>query len=316
MYISGTGNSKAVQRLASESDPIVTTQDSSQSDSFNALLEGILAPLGKQEVSEEELFASVIHERIHSSKGAEAATEYADALSTGRQARSTAPRFSMEELARESLSSLVESGTISQQEAETINAQAFKASQLDNNLGALYDHIGGDNDPTIAVANLEEAISSAQEMVTKLNSGDINPGTLNLGIGNTGRPNIILEVLENGSYKLPGSESNSITPPDSEGDEPAIVQPPKSKIFEAISSLDNRLTLMLPSQLKSKIEEVILRDMNGNILESGEVLGEDEHGRPKYAFSQPGADYPKHLTVEVQLSGGMKKIYSVPDASV
>lgn len=312
MYINQAENSKAVQRLASESNPTVTTQG----DSFNSLLEGILAPLGKQQISEEELFASIIHERIHSLKGEEAAAEYSNALNTGQQARANAPGFSMEELARETLSSLVESGVVSQQEAETINAQAFKAAQLDNNLGALYDHLGGDNDDTVAVANIESALLSAKNAVAEFAADDNSPGSLSLRVGNTGRPDLILSISEDGSYTLPTGHSAPISAPGSDLIDPDPTKTPKSKVFEAISSLDNRLTLMLPSQLKSKIDDVILRDMNGNILESGEVIGEDEYGRAKYSFSQPGTDYPKHLTVEVQLTSGMKKIYSIPDASV
>jgi hypothetical protein len=314
MYVNGSQNNKTFQGVTTRSAETVTTQDNESASDFGSILSGILSPLGKESISEEELFAGVIQARIKATKGDEAASEYASALAAEKSANSGNRRFSVEEAARGVLSQLQEDGTLTEAEATTIHAESFKAAQLDDNKEALYDDKGGPTDPTIAIAKLEAALLSARTVMEEIESGDANPGQLGLDIGNTGLPSIRVKIMDDGTFGLPNSEDSSKAVNKIGESEP--LDGPEGFLFKPVSDTTGNLVILLPHALKEQVESVILKNSAGEVLDQGNDGGYGNGDRQHFRFSKPGSEYPEQLTVEVKLEGGQKKVYLIEDPSL
>ncbi len=309
MYVSGSKNAQTIQGVNTRSSEIVTVQGGEETYDFESVLSGILSPLGKNEISEEELFAGIIQERIQKLKGSEAAQEYGAALAEEKQS-AAGGRFSVEEAARSILQGMQNDGTLSEEEATTIHAQAFKAAQLDDNAEALYDDRGGPNDPTIAVARLEAALLSARTSMEVIDGGESDPGQLSLEIGNTGLPNIRVKVLDDGTFGLPSSD-NSDSADMITGSEP--MDGAEGFLFKPVSDSNGNLVILLPNALKNQVESVLLKNSAGELLEEGIQSGYGNGDREHFRFSKSGSDFPANLTVEVKLNDGSKQIYLIED---
>jgi hypothetical protein len=313
MYVSGSNKSQAYQGVNTRDEEIVTIPQGETEHDFNSILSGILSPMGNNDISEEELFAGLIQERIQKLKGSEAAASYSQALSAERSA-STGQRFSIEEAARGVLQQLEDDGTLTYDEATTIHAQAFKAAQLDGNSEALYDDKGGPNDPTIAIAKLEAALLSARTKIEEIEGGDSDPGTLTLDIGNTGLPNIRVKINDDGTFGLPSTDDkkdSGVTPVD--GAVP--IDGAEGFLFKPISDTTGNLVILLPQSLKNNVESVILKNSSGETLEEGIDSGYANGDRQHFRFNKPGAEFGANVTVEVKLKSGGKEIFMIEDPS-
>ena len=121
-------------------------------------------------VDEEQLFASIIYDRIAATKGESMASEY-DALLDAKMldhTRSDGFIF-IEDAARSALREMESSGKLTSSEAETIHSQAFQAAQLDDNTAALYDSRG----ETMSVAPTATAMEKVLAMLLKFDKGEV-----------------------------------------------------------------------------------------------------------------------------------------------
>jgi hypothetical protein len=140
---------------------------------LNALIGGAEAT----SVNEEQLFASIIYDRISSVKGESLANEYDALLETKMAEHTRADGFIyVEEAARAALKELESSGKLTTEEAETIHAQAFQAAQLDDNTSVLWDSRG----TTMSVAPTATAMEKVLAMLLKFDSGELDSGRMSL----------------------------------------------------------------------------------------------------------------------------------------
>jgi hypothetical protein len=65
----------------------------------------------------------------------------------------------MEDVALQALNATVASGKITEADGMRINGEAFMGAQLDSDMENLFDDKGGENDPTKAVASVDEAMN-------------------------------------------------------------------------------------------------------------------------------------------------------------
>jgi hypothetical protein len=135
---------------------------------FDATLKSFLSSDPAQKVSEEELFSALVQERIKKVKGEGALKEFQEQLAQSKQTHTKAGGFvASEDATKDALRAFQAAGKLSQEETDVIYSQAFAAAQLDENKDALFDNRGGPNDPTMAVASMEQALLLSRALVQK-----------------------------------------------------------------------------------------------------------------------------------------------------
>lgn len=288
-----------------------STETPAEKSDFDTLLKGFLQPDSANKVSEEELFAGLAYERISALKGKEAGEAYKAALEAERAALRKPNGFiPQEEAAMNALKKLVEGGTLSAEEGDTVYAQAFAGAQLDGNTSALYDNRGGPNDPTMAVEIMETALIAARAMMTSFDDGSksADPRSLS-GAAPSGVPG--------------GSGATPVTTPATGVDE-ASVSPTGQEVdgsggflWKPVSVNQGALAVLLPPELTGSISALKLLDENGDVIEEGRFTsdGTGEGGRTKYSFNRQGGDYGDNLTVRVELTDGNVRTWTIPDGS-
>ena len=138
-------NSATTKPLAiTSSSPVDQSQDSSSKPAtsatgFEEFMKSALGGMGKSQVSEEELFASLVEQRI-SEVSPEAATFYASEkaklMTSMAKPNGHVP---MEDVALQALNATVASGKITEADGMRINGESFAGAQLDADLENLFD---------------------------------------------------------------------------------------------------------------------------------------------------------------------------------
>ncbi len=295
MAITGVSTiTKSAQEVKASEESSKKTETSEVSDQFNAVLRGVLGSDSATSISEEELFAGVIEERLGTSVGAEAAAAYHEAFAE-HKGINTRPdgHVLFEKAAKDALADLEAKGILTKEQSSKVKAEAFKAAQLDDNADALYDGRGSENDPTIAIMNFDAAMLAARDMLKKIDAGEV-------------------EVTEEVAATDAGG-SETIT---ANG---TTVDGAGGFLFKPESDSNGNLVVLLPAQLAGKVIDVVLKDEAGTELDKGvstgmanpDAVGDREHFR----FSKPGASYGQNLTVEVAMQDGSIKTYKIPNPS-
>jgi len=287
---------RAIQGLAqglsrSESDQTELSDD--KSSNFDSLLRGVVDPELGNKINEEELYAGLLYERIHSLKGAEAAEQYQKALQESKQQLTRSDGYVwVEDAANAALEKVRELELISNDEFNEMKSQAHRAAQLDDNHDVLWDGRGSASDPTIAIAELDVALQSARTLLERIDSGES------------------LEQLQAGKDITSNSELNSEKPIRPKG---TNVDGPGGFLFKPISESDGKLVVLLPANLAYQVSELILKDADGNKIDKGRHAGYHNEGREHFRFSKAGRRYPDNLTVEVRFHDGSTRNYLIPD---
>lgn len=295
---------------------------------FEVYLRGILSPGPSNKVSEEELFAALVQQRVETEKGSAGVEAYNSAFKSHSSASSKPDGFfSHEEAASEALNDLVATGALTENEADKIYSEAFAAAQLDSNTDTLWDSRGGSNDPSIAIDTMESALAAAKLQITAFEDGSKQAearklseafGTMNM------RPH-------SGSAPLPSSggssEGESVDSSHSSGSTgngnssesssaTTRVDGDGGFLFDPKGGAAGVLSIYTPEALSAFVEKILLKDLNNNLLEEGsEVEGEDDEKRKKFEFSKKGSEYPQDLTVELHLKDGKVEQYLIIDPS-
>lgn len=251
-----------------------------------------IAP-GKAQVSEEDLYAALIVDRLERLQGPEVAHSYLREFEAAKLALQRPGGYvPVEEAAVHALQKLVDSGLISKEAAEAINAQAFQGAQLDDRLDVLYDDRGSDSDPTRAVAAAADALLKAQRSLDRMGMGRESAGRRRLKVSNGRASGHSGGRTEPVGGKIDGADGF---------------------LFKPRSDGDGRLVILLPREMTRDVASVTLRDASGRVVDTGQSRGVANGGREHFRFGKEGGAYPPDLTVEVKLRDGSTKQYSIPD---
>ena len=290
--VTGLLAAKGIQEVGSYVKELFSNDNSD----FNAILSGLVQPDSANNVNEEELFASLVTERISKLSGTEAAAEYQELLES-EKAKLQRPDgvVSYETAANNTLKALVDKGTLTSEEADKIHAQAFEAAQLDDNLSALYDGRGSAGDPTIALMEMESALEKARLKIEAFDNEEVSADTSTHGLNES-----------SSNFKSLVSSGSAM---DGEG----------GFLWKPVSDSNGKLVVLLPANLSHEITQVLLKDESGNVLEEGQFssfgnadsVGERAH----YRFKKAGGDYPNGTIVEVTLQNGETVTYTVSNTS-
>lgn len=274
------------------SNPIVKPDNkaadkSSQSTDFDKTLKAFITPDGANKVSEEDLFSALVQERIKKEKGDDALKAFQEIFKTSKESMRKPDGFiPMEDATKDALRKFQASGKLTVDEANKIYSQAFDGAQLDANTEALYDGRGGKNDPTIAVATMEQALMGSRVKLGKFDSGETKVKMRNL---------------------LEPSNGKGSAPTGGAGDAGFLFKPESEK--------DKKLVVLLPQKLAGLVTGVRLMSPSGDLLEAGSYSGNGNGGRDHYRFSKAGGEYPDGLTVEATLKSGEVVRYKIAETS-
>jgi hypothetical protein len=303
---------ESTQGVTQSSDATTKSTITAARSDFSTFLNAVLAQGGNKSVSEEELFASLLRERVSATKGDTALAEYDAALEESRAALTKPDGYvPHEDAAKNALSILVNSGTLTAAEGDNLYAQAFQAAQLDSNTTALWDDRGGANDPTRAVEEMEAALTAAKLAIDNLASGVTALNARSLSEASSGK------ISYTGAATLGASSATTTAAA-------ADVNVPNGNhfdgsgefLFKPISNNQGTLAVILPQQFQYQVASVMLKDSTGTVLDEGKSTGYGDFGtNEKFSFSKKGGSYPKDVSVEVTLASGRVITYSIPDPS-
>lgn len=287
---------------------------------FLQTLSSVMQSPQSGQVSEEELFAALLQERVAAAGGDAGAGAFQDALSRFMAAnRRSDGSIPLERSANQALRDLVAQGLLSEAQAAQAKREAFGAAQLDANTRKLFDGRGGAGDS--AVADLASAIASALSRLAVLGQTYNAAAT---GAGATAG-NMIGATPGGGfagfsypaGYQIPtaslasgGTGSGAFS--DGFG---AAGGPPSyshGMRWNPHSTGIGKLAITLPYELQA-VESCSVVDMTGNLVEMGSNSGIDK-GRQVYRFARPGEEYPSPCYLEATMQDGSRHRFLIPKA--
>ncbi len=284
--IQGLYKALSSQLVKTKSDSVNSTAGASD---FDATLKSFISSDPAKKVSEEELFSGLVQERIKKTKGDEALKEFQTLLEKSKQERKKPDGFiPLEDATKEALKTFQASGKLTQEETDSIYSQAFAAAQLDENKDVLFDDRGGPNDPTMAVAAMEQALLLSKAMIKKFDDGSEKAPARSIAEASNGKAMHVGHTSEGGSAGF---------------------------LFKPVSDSDGKLAVLLPSRLAGLVKGVALVGPNGEILEKGRFTGNGNGGRDHFRFSKSGGRYPDGVRVQVTMSNDEVMNYLIRETS-
>ncbi len=284
---------KEIQPTENTEVSIQTTDEATSEPNadFSNFMLRALGGAGKTQANEEELFAAIIERRLEA-ENPEAANLYSSKKAEFMSSMARADGYvSVEDVANASLKEVVAAGLIDEEMGGKIKGEAFAAAQLDDNLNALYDGRGSGNDPTIAVAEVNDAMSRVEQMLKQIDSGELQVDTISL---DSSAPSGAV-----GSQPLDGS-GGFLWKPESES--------------------DGNLVVLLPTELRGQIDKVEIHSemppSEENKLGEGRFAGDEHNGaRLHYRFDKPGAEYGNNAHVVAYKDTGEVLEWLIPNGA-
>jgi hypothetical protein len=134
---------------------------------FSASLRDALSSKVNKKVSEEELFAAVLAERL-----GKVNDSFANVIETiTNELEETSDGAGVEDMTVNLLNGLVKEEKLSKEVADTLYSEAFALSQLDDDKESLFDGRGGPGDRTVATMERDGALQRAQLSFSELGEG-------------------------------------------------------------------------------------------------------------------------------------------------
>ncbi len=298
MNVTNPNLSSIIEQTASIQSvrPLTKAQDIQPA---SALSESLQETLGVKENGEidEEQFQHGLTKHILDDINPEAAKEYLAAFSKARESGQA-----VEDAVKTALQEVVQGGLLSAEDAEKINGVTFRAAQLDDNLEALYDGRGGENDPTVAKASLQEAIAKAEAVFQQAESGELALQARALDAPSNVAPNASSShAAQAGAHSVIGGGSGEF-------------------LWKPQSESNGKLVVLLPSKYTGQVVKAgiysSLPPSASNMVEEGRFAGDTHNGgRAHFRFGRSGGSYPDNSYVVAQLSNGQSVSFQVSESS-
>jgi hypothetical protein len=264
---------------------------------FSSTMKAFLAHGQGDKISEEHLFSGLIQKSIQDIKGDAGLAEFKTLFEAAKKRLQKANGYvPVEDATKAALKEYRDANKLTKEEADSIYSKAFAGAQLDQNTDALYDDRGGPNDPTIAVAEMEQALILSSSVMSKFDSGAEQVKARSLDEPSNSAPLI-------GS----GGSTAQTTVQAGSGN--------AGFLFKPSSESDGKLVVLLPPRLAGLVKSVSLVGPNGEIIETGRYTGNGNEGRDHYRFSRPGAQYQDGLAVQATLTTGEIVRYIINETS-
>lgn len=282
-----------------------TSSESSSTSGFSDFMRNALGGYGKEMISEEDLFAVLVQQRLEE-VSPEASGMYATELKKEIGALRRGDGYvNMEKAAVNALKAVVDSGAIDETEGNRVYSEAFMGAQLDDNHNELWDDRGSATDPTMAVASLEEALMKVELFAQGLASGEIEVASGSYLNGSTGESSV--------GSSSGASSSGHGTSSGSQGLDGA-----GGFLWKPTSESDNKLVVLLPEALRGAISKVEIHSSlppsDITKLGEGRFAGDTMNGnRPHFRFDKPGSSYGSNVHVVAYKNDGSTMTWDITD---
>lgn len=256
--------------------------------------------------NEEAVFSTLVKEQIDGLGNVDAAKRFDIRINQHRKILERHAGYASEEKAAKfALRDLTRKGILTKDQATQIYSRSFQAAQSDGNAGSLSDGVDVPGALTKVIKAADSALATARTTLTALSDGTQTLTTRNLGESTAKLDGTASAVKVSAATDAAAGSSESASPADGAD----------GFLFKPISDTQGKLVVLLPKEFTGKISKVVLRDMTGKELESGQSGGVGNNGREHFRYNKPGGSYPPNIFVEVQLTGGGVKTYSIADPS-
>lgn len=301
MEIASTTDTSATTKPLDITSSSATTQNQDTSTtkapeagSFEEFMKKALGSTGKTQVSEEELFASLLEQRV-SEVSPEAAAFFAGEKAKLMTSMAKPDGFvPMEDVALQALNATVASGAITEADAMRVNGEAFAGAQLDADLENLFDDRGGEGDPTISVSSIDEAMGKLKIFMDSMHAGTVKSTDRPLNVGATGHQ---LKGNPGASTSVGASDTGATSSVTGSQD----MDGSGGFVWKPVSESDGKLVIVLPKELKGSIDRVEIHSSlppsEATKLDGGRFTGNNNGERPHFRFSKPGAEYGDNVHV-------------------
>jgi hypothetical protein len=267
--------------------PTDDKKSSASAAAFDLTLRGLMKPDAANKVSEEDLFSALIQERIKKEKGDDALKAFQELLAKTKQSMTKSDGYiPVEDATKAALIKFQTEGKLTAEEADKMYSESFAAAQLDGNTEVLFDNRGGPNDPTIAVATIEQALMGSRVKLDKFDSG--------------------AEKAPLRSLLEPSTGKSAFT---------GVTAGSDGFLWKPESEKDKKLVVLLPPRLSGLVATVRLMGPTGEEIETGRYSGNGNGGREHFRFSRGGGSYPDGLTVEAKLTTGEVVRFAIGETS-
>lgn len=284
-----TTSSQTNQAVSTANTASTGSESASSSDEFIATLRSLLGNSSANEVSEEDLFAAIVKDKIKDLKGDEALESFNTSLGEASTSIRRPDGFvSAEDATKEALKALRTAGTLTAEETDSIYSEAFAGAQLDDNKDALFDSRGNESDPTKAVAAMEAALLGVRTVMTDIKDKKVE---------------VTARSVDEASFGHNGSASAAAGSAGGAG-----------FLWKPESDSDGKLAILLPPSLAGSVAGVSVKSPDGT-TEEGRFAGNGNGGRDHYRFSKPGGSYADDSVVLVTLNSGEVLEYLIGDTS-
>jgi len=266
---------------------------------FASVLDTTLAAEESKGPSEEEIFSSLVKDRVKESQSVDAIKKFEERVDkhkkilnklTGDESEARATKFALRDLTRR--------GLVTKDEATQIYSMAFNASQVDDEKDALASKPTPPDLRRVAGA-ATDLMASAKDLMLNFVGGANQYSMRSLGEG-TKKAKADDAVVVSGDAVTPNGT-------DVDGHD--------GFLFKPVSDNNGNLVILVPADLTGNVASVVVKDSEGNILEEGRSGGVGNGGREHFRYGKPGASYPANTVVEVRLNDGTAKQYLIPDPS-
>lgn len=320
-------NSQISSAQASSASSSLSTDPSlnlstAQAPKKNSFLEGLSQNKLKEAMAEyvntskngqvhEEQLQYILVNAILSAKSKKLGDEYSKSFaSLSAHSRST------EDNVKSALQDVVSKNLITKDDAEAIHGLTFRAAQLDGNLEALYDGIGGPNDPTKATAEVQVALEKANAMIQSIRQGKEDYQVRSLDAPSN--------VIQRSSAQSSSDNISSVISTSSSSALSGQVSAPQGRggngfLWKPQSDNNGRLVVLMPPQLAGQVVSTevhsSLPPSESTLVEKGSYSGNGNGGRDHFRFSKPGSTYSDGVFVIARLRSGEFVSYEIPETS-
>ena len=321
-------NNEKTQELENTNSILNTPETQSETSAlgslgeFGAFFERALGRTGTAEVNEEELFASLLEQRLEkvSPEAAEFyRTKQAELLEAGKRADGV---VFQETAANDALVATVEEGLIDVETAELVKGEAFMAAQLDDKLDVLYDGRGSANDPTIAVSEMEAALFRMREMLDKIEGGEMTAASMALG---NPEPEYVHPAAAAAAAAAKGHALEEEKEEKKVKKDKKIEESKESKKAEQVndypslegSDLSNYVTIALPGGVKGLVSSVEVHSDFPRTDETKIADGiQSNTNELEFKFSKPNKGFDNEAYVVAYLKNNSVETWQLDDVKV
>lgn len=277
----------------------------SVSTDFSDFMKKVMTPRDQGQVSEEDLFAAIMEQRV-TKESAEAGeffkTKRLELMETMRSPSGFVP---MEDLAKAVMREVVAAGHLTEEKAKQIHGESFRAAQLDDNLDALYDHLGGADDVTMATAQFDEALEKAYDIFEQIDKGELKVDPAELDRPSNTKTSSAVVASGIPRHLTPGT---------------VYVDGADGFLWKPESESDGHLLVLMPQRLKDQVKRVEIHSSlpptPENLLATHEKMtGYHAGNRGKFRFDRHGAEFGKDIYVVAYKTDGTTENWKIEDGS-